>query len=177
MLMDSDRIEALLNKYWNCETSLEEEQQLREYFKESDIPEQLKEAAGLFRYFEQQKKKSLNDVAFDSHILAKTRPAGKGVMMKIVYNSMRIAAGLLVVVMAVWFIRERVRTVEGENGTTASGEVVDTYDDPKIALEETKKALLMISKSFGRAKEETKKINILNDAQQEIKKDKKESQL
>jgi ABC-type nickel/cobalt efflux system permease component RcnA len=128
----------------------------------------------LFRYFELQKKKSLNDVAFDSQVLAKTRPAGKGIMMKVVYNSMRIAAGLLVVVMAVWFIRERVRSTDTDTATT---EVVDTYDDPKIALEETKKALLMISKSFGRAKEETKKINILNDAQQEIKKDKQGSQL
>jgi hypothetical protein len=107
-------------------------------------------------------------------VLSKTRPAGKGVMMKVVYNSMRIAAGLLVVVMAVWFIRERVRSIDADTATT---EVVDTYDDPKIALEETKKALLMISKSFGRAKEETKKINILNDAQQEIKKDKQGSQL
>jgi hypothetical protein len=172
--MDSNKIEALLNKYWNCETSLEEEQQLRDYFKQGNIPEQLKEAASLFRYFELQKKKSLNDVAFDSQVLSKTRPAGKGIMMKVVYNSMRIAAGLLVVVMAVWFIRERVRSTDTETATT---EVVDTYDDPKIALEETKKALLMISKSFGRAKEETKKINILNDAQQEIKKDKQGSQL
>lgn len=172
--MDSNKIEALLNKYWECETSLEEEQQLRDYFKQSNIPEQLKEAASLFRYFELQKKKSLNDVSFDSQVLAKTRPAGKGVMMKVVYNAMRIAAGLLVVVMAVWFIRDRVRSTETDVATT---EVVDTYDDPKIALEETKKALLMISKSFGRAKEETKKINILNDAQQEIKKDKQGSQL
>ena len=55
--MDSNKIEALLNKYWNCETSLEEEQQLRDYFKQGNIPEQLKEAASLFRYFELQKKK------------------------------------------------------------------------------------------------------------------------
>lgn len=172
--MDSNKVEALLNKYWNCDTSLEEEQQLRDYFKQGNIPEQLKEAASLFRYFELQKKKSLNDVSFDSQVLAKARPAGKGIMMKVVYNAMRIAAGLLVVVMAVWFIRDRVRSTDTE---TAATEVVDTYDDPKIALEETKKALLMISKSFGRAKEETKKINILNDAQEEIKKVKKENQL
>jgi hypothetical protein len=37
--MDSNKIEALLNKYWNCETSLEEEQQLRDYFKQGNIPE------------------------------------------------------------------------------------------------------------------------------------------
>jgi hypothetical protein len=171
MPMDSNNLEALLNKYWNCETSLEEEQQLKEYFKNENIPEQLKEAASLFRYFEQQKKKSLNDVAFDSAILAKTASGKKGIVRTLMFNSMRIAAGLAVLVMAVWFIRKEVRL-------TTPQEVVDTYDDPKLALEETKKALLMISKSFGRAEEETKKINIFNEAQQEIqKKDKKEGQL
>jgi len=169
--MDSNKIDALLNKYWNCETSLEEEQHLRDYFKQGDIPESLKEAATLFRYFELQKKKSMNDVSFDAKILAKTQPAKKGIVRNLVYNSMRIAAGLVVVIMSVWFIRKEVQ------GTSSSGEIVDTYDDPKLALEETKKALLMISKSFGRAQEETKKINIINEAQDEIKKDKKENKL
>jgi hypothetical protein len=170
MPMDSNKIDALLNKYWNADTSLEEEQQLRDYFKQSDIPEHLKEAASLFRYFELQKKKSLNDVAFDARIAAKTSPPKRGIMRNLAYNAMKIAAGLIVVVMAVWFIRKEVRD-------DSVAEVVDTYDDPKLALEETKKALLMISKSFGRAKEETKKINLLNDAQEEIKKDKKENKL
>lgn len=168
--MDSDKIDALLNKYWNCETSLEEEQQLREYFKNGNIPEQQKETAALFRYFELQKKKSVSDVSFDTQILAKMQPK-KGRVVKLVYNSMRIAAGLAVLVMAVWFVRQEVRS-------TTPQEMVDTYDDPKLALEETKKALLMISRSFGKAKEETKKINMFNEAQEDIqKKDKKEGQL
>jgi hypothetical protein len=44
----------------------------------------------------------------------------------------------------------------------------DTYDDPQKALEETKKALLMISKGFGRAEQQAKKINLLNEAQEKI---------
>jgi hypothetical protein len=171
MPMDSNKIDALLSKYWNCETSLEEEQQLRDYFKNGNIPEQQKETAALFRYFELQKKKSLNDVAFDAQVLARTKSGKKGIMVKFAYNTMRIAAGLAVLLMAVWFIRKEVRS-------TTPQEIVDTYDDPKLALEETKKALLMISKSFGRAEEETKKINIFNEAQEDIqKKNKKETQL
>ena len=50
MLMDSNKIEELLNKYWNCETSLEEEQQLQAYFREGTVPEELKETAALFRW-------------------------------------------------------------------------------------------------------------------------------
>lgn len=161
--MDSNKIEALLNKYWNCETSLEEEQQLRDYFKGGNIPEQLRETAALFRYFELQKKKSLSDVSFDAQVLAKTKRANKSIVVKLVYNTLRIAAGVAVLVVAVWFIRNEVRKDTPQA-------VVDTYDDPKLALEETKKALLMISRSFGRAEKETKKINIFNEAQEEIQK-------
>ena len=158
--MDFKEREHLLQKYWNCETSLEEEKQLREYFGSDDIPEQLKEIASVFRYFEEAKKKSLNDVAFDRQVMRKINPR-QGQIRRLVYNSMRIAAGLLVVIAATWFIRTEVRQ-------TIPQEMVDTYDDPELAFEETKKALLMISKSFGTAEQHAKKINMFNEAQEEI---------
>ena len=36
--MDSKYIEQLLERYWQCETSLEEEAQLRTFFMEGDVP-------------------------------------------------------------------------------------------------------------------------------------------
>jgi hypothetical protein len=158
--MDFKERDDLLQKYWNCETSLEEEKQLREYFGGHDIPEQLKETASVFRYFEEAKKKSLNDVAFDSQVMRKVNPR-QGQIRRLVYNSMRIAAGLVVVIAATWFIRTEVRQ-------TIPQEMVDTYDDPELAFEETKKALLMISKGFGTAEKQTRKINLFNEAQEEI---------
>ena len=55
--MDFKNMEDLLKKYWDCETTLEEEKQLREYFGANSIPDQWKDTAALFRYFEQTKKK------------------------------------------------------------------------------------------------------------------------
>ncbi len=168
--MDSNRINELLSKYWNCETSLEEEAELREHFKSSNIPDELKETAPLFQYFEENKKKSLSDISFDGQVMEKISASPKqGRMASLVYNSMRIAAGLVVVLAATWFIRNEIRS-------STPQEVVDTYDDPKMAFEETKKALMMISKSFGTAKEQAKKINMFNEAQEEIQK-KKEAKL
>lgn len=164
--MDSKRIEELLNRYWNAETSLEEEQQLREYFTGSSIPEHLKETAALFRYFESNKKKSLNDASFDGTVLSKVSTPKRSKVVRLVYNTMRIAAGVAVLVVATWFIRDEIRK--------ASPQVmVDTYDDPKLAFEETKKALQMISKSFGTAETQARKINLFNDAQEEIHKQNK----
>ncbi|RAV99847.1 hypothetical protein [Pseudochryseolinea flava] len=162
--MDSKKIEELLNKYWNCETSLEEEQQLKEYFKSGEIPEQLKDTAALFQYFDVSKKKSLNDIGFDNSILNSVAPK-KGKIVKLVYNSMRIAAGIAVLVAAVWFVRQELRKSDPPSAT-----VEDTYDDPKLAFEETKKALMMISKSFGKAEEQARKLNMFNEAQEGINK-------
>lgn len=161
MPMDSKKLDELLNKYWQCESSLEEEQQLREYFHGASVPEQLKETAALFRYFEASKKKTITDLAFDNETLQKVKSPGKGKMRSLVFNAMRIAAGLAVLVVAFFFVRTEVRK-------STPQEIVDTYDDPKLAFEETKKALQMISKSFGTAEEQAKKINMFNEAQQEI---------
>lgn len=157
--MDSNKIGELLEKYWNCETSLEEERQLREYFRSAEVPESLKETAALFNFFSQQKERSLNDVSFDGEVVSKiTKPQGR--MVRFVRNSMRIAAGIVVLMAAVWFVHTEVR----DN----TEEIVDTYDDPKMAFEETKRALLMISKSFGKAEEQARKINLFNEAQEKV---------
>lgn len=158
--MDSNKIENLLNKYWSCETSLEEEQQLREYFQGKQIPERLKETAALFKYFEQHKKKSINDNSFDANVIGKLNTP-KARMVKLFYNSMRIAAGIAVLVVATFLVRNEIRK-------STPQEMVDTYNDPRLALEETKKALMMISKSFGTAEEKAKKINMFNEAQEKV---------
>ena len=162
--MDSKNMEDLLKKYWECETTLEEETQLREYFGGKNIPDQWKETAAMFRYFEETKKKSLNDLAFEGQVIRKINAPKQSKVVRLVYNTMRIAAGLAVVLAATWFIRNEIRE-------TTPQAVVDTYEDPKLAFEETKKALLMISKSFGTAEEQARKINLFNEAKEEIQRE------
>lgn len=162
--MESNKkIEQLLEKYWNCETSLEEEQQLRQYFQGGQIPEQWKETANLFRYFEESKKKDLTDASFDATLLARLQPLKRGAVTRLLYNTMRIAAGIAVLVVAFWFVKTELRK-------STPRDIVDTYDDPKLAFEETKKALMLISRNFGTAEEQAKKINLFNEAQEEIRK-------
>lgn len=168
--MDSKHIEELLTKYWQAETSLEEEQMLRQYFSSEDVPEHLKETAMLFKYYEEQKKEVISDITFDSSLKEKAAGRKRGRITSIFYNSMRIAAGVAVLLVAIWFVRTEVRK-------STPQAMVDTYDDPKLAFEETKKALMMISKSFGKAEAQAKKINLINEAQTEIGKKPKENSL
>ncbi len=159
MPMDSKQIGQLLEKYWNCETSLEEEQELRSYFNGTGVPENLKEAAELFRFFENERNRSLNE-GFESEVmksLRKSERSAKVVSMVRWVQVARIAAGLLVVVAAAYFVNKEVEKKE-----------TGTITDPKIALEETKKAFMMISKSFNKARDGAGKINLFKEAEQKI---------
>ncbi|MCE2997739.1 MAG: hypothetical protein LW863_19230, partial [Flammeovirgaceae bacterium] len=108
------------------------------------------------------KKVNVGQSNFEAEVKKKIvahRPQGKSVAMY--FNIARIAAGVLVVVVAGYFVRQEVRKaypVEQE----------DTFSDPKLALEETKKALMMISNSFNKAHKEAGKINLFNEAEEKI---------
>ncbi len=160
--MDSKRIEQLLEKYWNAETSLEEEQELHRFFQGADVPENLKETAALFRYFEEEKNRSLHE-SFDADVTKKIRQrqGGKTVSMTNWFQIARVAAGVVVVVAAVYLIGHEVRK-------SSPNEITDTESDPKLAFEQTKKALMMISKNFHKAQNEASKINLLNEAEEKI---------
>lgn len=150
--MDSKELERLLEKYWACETSLEEEQILRDHFRKAEATDATRDAAALFAYFEIQRTTEVKDV-----------PTRKiRTFNRLVQKSLRIAAGIAVLVAAVWLVRSEIR----ENTPQV---MVDTYSDPELAFEETKRALLIISKGFGTAEEQAKKIDLFNDAQRQIR--------
>jgi hypothetical protein len=154
--MDSKQAADLLEKYWNCDTSLEEEQQLRAYFQQAAVPATQEEAAALFQYLEAQRGQKINDPKFDQIVTNRVQPrlAGKIINWP---TLARLAAGLVVVVAATYFVQqeiERRKPVELE----------DTYSDPKLAFEETKKALMTISRSFGKAQREASRIKVFHEA-------------
>lgn len=67
--MDSEYIKQLLERYWRCETSLEEEMQLRTFFNGSNVPEHLLRYKDLFVYQQFQQEEHLGD-DFDARVLA-----------------------------------------------------------------------------------------------------------
>lgn len=67
--MDYKYIEQLLERYWACETSLEEEEILRAFFSQKDIPASLQGYRPLFAAQQEEKKLSLDD-DFDARMLS-----------------------------------------------------------------------------------------------------------
>ena len=68
--MDYKYIEQLLERYWQCESTQEEEEILRTFFSQKDIPAELAEQGAVFMYGNMSKKTDVLDEAFDERIMA-----------------------------------------------------------------------------------------------------------
>ncbi len=67
--MDYKYINQLLERYWRCETSLEEEGILRAFFSQAEIPAELRRYRALFVYEERQKQVDVLGEDFDARIM------------------------------------------------------------------------------------------------------------
>lgn len=68
--MDYKYINQLLERYWNAETTLEEEEILRAFFSQVDIPAELERYRHLFVYEQTQPKTDVLGDDFDERMLA-----------------------------------------------------------------------------------------------------------
>jgi len=168
--MDSNKIEQLLAKYWESETSLEEEKELREFFNGPNVPDHLKQNVPLFKFFKEEKKSGKLDPVFDQQVLDKiesldNQKPKKGKVVVMYKQYLQVAAAVLVLVVAGYFIKEEYYEKEKE----VQPYISDTFEDPQKAFEETKKALQMISANFKKGRQEAKKISVFSEAQEKAK--------
>lgn len=68
--MDYKYIEQLLERYWNCETSLEEEQILRTFFSQKEVPASLLKYKDLFCYEQTETADDTLGDDFDARMMA-----------------------------------------------------------------------------------------------------------
>lgn len=169
--MDFDRIEKLLAKYWECETTLQEEEELRKFFNTAEVPKHLAEYAPLFQYYSSEKQKESLDSSFDEAVLRKigesTPKRGKVVTM--FYDISKIAAAILVIAVATYFIQQEYNDKKEEMPY-----LTDTIEDPQKAFEETKKALQMISANFNKGRKQAQKVAVFNEAKEKAQNIEKE---
>ncbi|UII24424.1 hypothetical protein LVD15_13945 [Fulvivirga maritima] len=165
--MDLDRIEHLLAKYWECETSLEEEDELKEFFTHQPVPEHLKSVASLFQYYEAEGEKDELGAEFDELILAEleNKKSGKGKVIKWVNDALKVAAVLVILATAGYFMQKEYQ----DKKENLEPYVTGTFEDPEKAFEETKKALMLISKNMNVGKKQVEKVGVLHEAQKKVK--------
>ena len=100
--MDSKYIEQLLERYWRCETSLEEEARLRVFFSGDNVPKHLLRYKDLFVYQQLQQEECLGE-DFDARVLAEIEvPVVKAKRMTLTARFMPLfkAAAVVAVVLS-----------------------------------------------------------------------------
>lgn len=136
--MDCERTELLLEKFWDCETSPEEEKKLRLFFNETkDLPSHLLQYRELFVYQEEEGKLAL-DESFDQRILAKI--SGK---KKIGLHNSRWIGGIAASLLLIAGLCVLIQRQQGE---------ADTYETPEQALAEVQRALSFVSKEMNQGR-------------------------
>ncbi|MEO1049357.1 MAG: hypothetical protein AAFX87_01945 [Bacteroidota bacterium] len=170
--MDSKRIEQLLEKYWACETTVEEENELKAFFSEQPVPDHLKEYTPLFQYLDEEKHKALDD-SFDEEVLSKLenkKPEKQGKIIKMASWYVKVAAAVLVTIAAAFLLREQYLKSDVRQP------VEESLSDAELRekFEEAKEALQKISSALNKGQEQVEKISVFNDAEEKIKGEQKE---
>ena len=158
-------INQILDKYWNGETTLQEEQEIRSYFSSGDIADEHKAYAPMFSLFTNQKEDSYNkdltsvlkatlDGEASSDTEASTRDGAKVFQLRKLI--MAAAAVFAIVITAVIVMNQENKPVDDLPKMASNIIILDGSDDSEEALQITKDALAFLS---GKLKKNGKSIN------------------
>ncbi|HXB90937.1 MAG TPA: hypothetical protein VNU72_01550 [Puia sp.] len=175
--MEYAAIRALLDKYWEAETTLEEESALAAYFRQPDIDPRLRPFREMFVYFEQESRVTPGE-GFEKRILEAVRRAGEsgelrpdhGVPVRRMWrgvNGSYAAAAAVILVIGLFIMVPSSRRAagpavgsgtsstvveDGGHGAAAAASVKDTYEDPQQALAAIRHALFTASARMNQGK-------------------------
>ena len=152
----------LLKKYWEAETSLQEEQELKELLAASKDAE-LEEEKALFAHFDVKSEAEL-DESFDAELLAQIDQLEEQKGARVIslkgyftrYASIAAAVLVLCISGALYYQQQQQYQVE------------DTFEDPELAYAELKKQLLMVSRYLNKGQNTLNELNNLSKGSTEL---------
>ncbi|MDR0295424.1 MAG: hypothetical protein LBH91_04440 [Prevotellaceae bacterium] len=143
-------IEELLDKYWTCETNLEEETILREFFsQEQELPAHLQQYRHLFIYLQEEQEIKLS-ADFEAQLLEKitAQPRTPHFVSRTSYRTsffFKIAAGLLLLLSIGFFAQQHQKiqeqTAARETVITAIGMIAENLQQGETMIDEGLKQL------------------------------------
>lgn len=143
--MEHHKIALLIDKYFDGNTTLEEEQILKDYFQQNEVIPEWEDYRSYFGYLNQEKT-----VQFDKVIRLTSDKKRKA--------SWSLVAAL-VLISGISLIYENQRTTPEDLGT---------FDDPELAIQETQKALQLVSIHLNKGMEQTKHLETFNQSKKLI---------
>jgi len=142
--MDFRELDILIDKYCKGETSLEEEGQIRNMLAHPELPEAYYTWKSLFTFYEQAGKIRLPDSSIP---LFSERKQSLGWWESAWVKWTSIAATILMLVGIGYFLVRGKMEKQEEN--TAQQYVEDTFENPDLAYQQAKEALLLLSEKLN----------------------------
>lgn len=157
--MDLKQVEKSLENYWAGISSPDEEMELRDFFAYGELPPHLEMYKELFTTPEITLNPALGK-DFDQEILNRIENNSEKPSSKL-WNTFKIAAIGLVLIIAsvsVFKIDKQAQIVE------------DTYSNPEDALQETKRAFLLIAEAMNKGEQPVNHFSKLDETNNKISK-------
>jgi hypothetical protein len=173
--MDYNKIKILLDKYFEGETSLEEEALLETYFGQPDIATELQKYQPLFRYLEEEKTIDLT-VDLEEKVIGqltdKENIDGGDIKKKHIKRWIapwfKIAAAILLMIggYTIYLQQQRIEPVAPAIDKFAAYDAMTEQE----AYERTKAALMLISNKLNKGTSQAKKsLSTIKEATEKIK--------
>lgn len=163
--MDYKYIEQLLERYWACETSLQEEQILRTFFQQQEVPAHLMPYKAIFDVQQEQAEATLGE-EFDAKIMeliseqgdalsndgvVKALPfggAGRGAAWRHSLRPLYQAAGLVALILTIGIAAQRSfdENVQPQQAQFAQTDSLERPADEFVAMPEPQEAALAVEK-------------------------------
>ena len=146
----TNRISHLLDKYFEGETSIDEEATLQAYFNSGQVDTSFKQYQPLFQYFKEEKEMKLS-ADFEDKLFAKMEVGAKVIQMNTWQRKLlRVAAAVAILFGAYLFTYKPIAPSQ----TSLDWTVYEIHDE-QLAYEETVKALKLLSSKLNKAKHKT----------------------
>ncbi|GAL76832.1 hypothetical protein JCM19275_1439 [Nonlabens ulvanivorans] len=147
----------LLHKYWEGQSSLEEEQKLIAYFNSETVAPEHEVYRSIFNAFEEESVMK-EDLDFDAFAKLAPEEKPKDNSKIRVLKGLGIAAGFAALIAV------------GSNyiGTTETNTDLGTYEDPKEAYHATVEALQLVSTKFNNGRKNLKPLSEINNKTEKV---------
>jgi len=162
--MNTKEIEKLLVKYEEGETTLQEEQQLKEFFYRPEVPEHLQSYRFIFHYFDATKKEKISDPDFELKTdkrLTETPVIRINLKRNRILYISSLAAGVLLVIGLFFTFR---------NDVFKKKAIKDPSTDPAYTYTEVQHALLIVSFNLNIGLDQFQRFKPIDKAMQNIQK-------
>ncbi len=147
--MDYDNIPILLDKYFEGSSSLKEEAQLKAFFAQDEISEELAVYRPLFQWQAAEQEIQL-PAEFEANILATIQQQDRpGILRRLLLHPMSQAAAVVFLTMGMWWAYKTETNTAIAESSTINWAAYEP-ETPEEALSITKEAMIMISQELNK---------------------------